>query len=71
MMARVTQIPVERRAYHPPPHPDPETSRVCPACGQRMLTPWYLRRDRSRRVIRYWVCLGCQTPQDLPEEESA
>ncbi len=64
-------VPVERRTYYPMPHPDPEQARPCPVCGRRMLTPWYLRRDRERRVWRRWVCLNCQAHQDVPEPESA
>lgn len=67
----MADVPVERRTYYPLPHPDPAGSRTCPACGRRMLTPWYLRRDRERRVWRRWVCLACQAHQDLPEDESA
>jgi len=67
----VPEVPVERRTYYPMPQPDPAQSRVCPVCGRRMLTPWYLRRDRERRVWRRWVCLACQAHQDLPEPESA
>jgi hypothetical protein len=67
----VTEIPVERRTYYPLPQADPRQSRVCSACGRRMLTPWYLRRDQARRVFRRWVCLGCQAHEDVLEEESA
>ncbi len=65
------EVPVERRTYYPHPHPDPAQSRRCPVCGRDMLTPWYLRRDRERRVWRRWVCLNCQAHQDLSEEENA
>lgn len=67
----MVEIPVERRTYYPLPGPDPERARACPACGRRMLTPWYLRRDPARRVFRRWICLACQVHQDLPEDESA
>ena len=64
-------VPVERRTYYQHPEPDPAASRVCSACSRKMLTPWYLRRDRERRVWRRWICLACQAHQDLPEPESA
>ncbi len=67
----MADVPVERRTYYPLPHPDPGESRQCPACGRPLLTPWYLRRDRERRVWRRWVCLGCQAHLDILEEESA
>jgi len=62
---------VERRTYFPPPVPVPSELRRCPACGQPALSPWYLHRDRDRRVWRRWVCLACHRYQDLPEDESA
>jgi hypothetical protein len=65
------EIPVERRTYYPHPHPDPAQARRCPACGREMLNPWYLWRDRQRRVWRRWVCLSCQADQDVPEDESS
>jgi len=67
----MSEIPVERRTYYPLPQLDAEMSRACPACGLQMLTPWYLRRDRDRRVYRRWVCLNCQAHEDVSEEESA
>jgi len=70
-MAAMPDVPVERRTYFPLPKPDPAEARVCPVCGRRTLTPWYLRRDRERRVWRRWVCLVCQAQQDIPEDESA
>ena len=45
--------------------------RPCPRCGRHTLTPWYLRRDRERRVWRRWVCVHCQAHQDVPEDASA
>jgi hypothetical protein len=70
-MDRVTDVPVERRTYFPQPGPDAGPRRACPACGRPALVPWYLRRDRERRVWRRWVCLACQAHRDLPEDESA
>ncbi len=64
-------LPVERRTYFPLAFPDPGEARSCPACGRRAMNPWYLRRDRERRVWRRWVCTTCQAEQDLPEDESA
>ncbi|MGH7264439.1 MAG: hypothetical protein ACREMB_06220 [Candidatus Rokuibacteriota bacterium] len=64
-------VPTERRTYYPLPQPDPVQSRQCPSCGRLTMTPWYLRRDRDRRVWRRWVCLTCQAHADLPEDESA
>jgi len=69
----MSDVPVARRTYfHDVVHPDPETGvKPCPACGRRALEPWYLRRDRQRRVWRRWVCTACQTAHDLPEDASA
>jgi hypothetical protein len=67
----VSEIPVERRTYYPLPEPDPAESRVCRACGRPTLTPWYLRREHSRRVLRRWVCLTCQAHEDIAEDEYA
>jgi len=67
----MADIPVERRAYFPLPPPDPRQSRTCSVCGRPAMTPWYLRRDRTRHVFRRWVCLNCQAYEDVPEEESA
>jgi hypothetical protein len=73
MMGTVSEppVPVERRTYFPIPRPAAADARLCPACGQRRLIPWYLRRDRARRVWRRWVCLACQAHEDRLEEESA
>jgi hypothetical protein len=65
------EIPVERRMYFPHAVADVAPRRACPACGRLALVPWYLRRDRDRRVWRRWVCVACQASQDLPEDESA
>jgi hypothetical protein len=67
----MADVPVEHRTYFPLPKPDPAESRRCPVCGRQMMMPWYLRRDRDRRVWRRWVCLACQAHQDLAEDESA
>jgi hypothetical protein len=67
----VHDVPVERRTYYEHAGPDPAVSRACTACGRTTMIPWYLRRDRERRVWRRWVCLSCQAHQDLPEQESA
>jgi hypothetical protein len=65
------EVPVERRTYYPHPQPDPTQARRCPVCGRETFTPWYLWRDRQRRVWRRWVCLSCQADRNLPEEESS
>ena len=67
----IENVPVERRTYYPHPSPDPAQARPCPVCGRHHFMPWYLRRDRERRVWRRWVCLACQAHRDLPEPESA
>ena len=67
----MTDVPVERRTYFPQAVPAGAERRPCPVCGRLTLTPWYLRRDRERRVWRRWVCTACQAHQDLPEDESA
>jgi hypothetical protein len=65
------EVPVERRTYFPMAVPAARDRRTCPVCGRHALAPWYLRRDRERRVWRRWVCSACQAHQDLPEDESA
>jgi hypothetical protein len=67
----MAEIPVERRMYFPHTPPLERDRRVCPSCGWSALTPWYLRRDRERRVWRRWVCRHCQASHDLPEDGSA
>ncbi|MBI2468728.1 MAG: hypothetical protein HYV62_13095 [Candidatus Rokubacteria bacterium] len=64
-------VPVERRTYFPLKPPDPAEARPCPRCGRPAMAPWYLRRDRERRVWRRWVCTACEATQDVPEDESA
>jgi hypothetical protein len=67
----MSEVPVERRAYFPPAGTDLGPRRPCPACGRLTFVPWYLRRDRERRVWRRWICVACQADRDLPEDESA
>ena len=64
-------VPVERRTYFPLAMQPNGDRRPCPRCGRLALTPWYLRRDRERRVWRRWVCVHCQAHQDVPEDASA
>ena len=61
-------VPVERRTYF---HAATVSGTACPACGRARLRPWYLYRDRERRVWRRWVCEGCEEYQDRREDESA
>jgi hypothetical protein len=67
----MADVPVERRTYFPPTASPDTERRPCPACGRLALVPWYLRRDRERRVWRRWVCTACQAHQDVAEDESA
>ena len=68
----MAEVPVARRTYfHDVVHPTDDGVKPCPTCGGRTLEPWYLRRDRQRRVWRRWVCTACQTAHDLPEDASA
>jgi hypothetical protein len=71
IMGRMTEVPVERRTYFPSAGAVGAERRPCPSCGAPELTPWYLRRDRERRVWRRWVCLRCQAELDVAEDESA
>jgi hypothetical protein len=72
MNPAMIEVPVARRTYfHGAEAPAPDGRQPCPACGRRALEPWYLRRDRQRRVWRRWVCTACQTAHDLPEDASA
>jgi hypothetical protein len=42
----------------------------CPRCGKAAFIPWTLRRDdRTKTVMRTWVCVECQTTQERPEPE--
>jgi hypothetical protein len=67
----MADVPVERRTYFPAALAPGADRRPCPACGRLALAPWYLRRDRERRVWRRWVCAACQAHQDVAEDESA
>ena len=67
----MSDVPVERRTYFTAAAPPSAERHACPACHRVTLVPWYLRRDRERRVWRRWVCTVCQAHQDLPEDESA
>jgi hypothetical protein len=67
----MSDVPVARRTYFPLPTPPAAERRPCPVCGRDALSPWYLHRDRERRVWRRWVCLDCHAFRDLAEEDSA
>ena len=42
----------------------------CPRCGKMGFIPWTLRRDdRTKVVMRTWVCVECQVTQERPEPE--
>ena len=42
----------------------------CPRCGKAAFVPWTLRRDdRTKIVMRTWVCTECQITQERPEPE--
>ena len=50
-----------------PPNAQPER---CPNCGRLALIAWTLRRDdRTKVVLRTWVCTECQATQERPEPE--
>ena len=50
-----------------PPNASPER---CPNCARLTLIPWTLRRDdRTKVVLRTWVCAECQVTQERPEPE--
>lgn len=68
MIAGMT-TPVELRVYYPVGTPNPTETRPCPGCDRKLMKPWYLRRDRERRVWRRWVCAGCHAHQDVQEED--
>ncbi len=43
---------------------------ACRRCGRKALIPWTLRRDdRSKQVVRTWICTECQTTEERPEPE--
>src|SRR5207247_3815712 len=45
-----------------PPGARPER---CPRCGRQALVPWTLRRDdRTKAVLRTWVCTECQRSEE-------
>lgn len=42
----------------------------CPRCGWRAVIPWTLRRDdRTKVVLRTWICTECQTLEERPEPD--
>ena len=50
-----------------PPGARPEP---CPRCSRKALIPWTLRRyDRTKQVVRTWVCTECQTTEERIESE--
>jgi hypothetical protein len=50
-----------------PPGARPER---CPKCARTALVPWTLRRDdRTKALLRTWVCAECQTLEERPEPE--
>lgn len=50
-----------------PPGAHPER---CPRCGRLALIPWTLRRDnRTKALLRTWVCTECQQLEERPEPE--
>jgi hypothetical protein len=50
-----------------PPGARPER---CPFCGALAFIPWTLRRDdRTKAVMRTWVCTACQKLEERPEPE--
>jgi len=50
-----------------PPNARPER---CPNCGRLAFIAWTLRRDdRTKVVLRTWVCTECQVTQERPEPE--
>ena len=49
--------------------PTPVPSAV-PNCARLTLIAWTLRRDdRTKVVLRTWVCTECQVTQERPEPE--
>jgi len=62
MPAKVPWLP-----SHVPPGAAAERCRVC---GHTALIAWTLRRDdRTKRVMRTWVCTECQRTEERPEPE--
>jgi transposase len=50
--------------------PPGATTERCPRCGGRSMIPWTLRRDdRTKAVLRTWVCTSCQITEERPEPE--
>ena len=50
--------------------PPGATVERCPRCGRHALIPWTLRRDdRTKQVLRKWICTECQTDEERPEPE--
>lgn len=50
--------------------PPGATTDRCPRCGLHALIPWTLRRDdRTKEVLRTWICTGCQGAEERPEPE--
>ena len=42
----------------------------CPRCARLAFIPWTLRRDeRTKLVLRTWVCAECQLTAERPEPE--
>jgi hypothetical protein len=42
----------------------------CPECRRVAVIPWTLRRDdRTKAVLRRWVCTECQFTTERPEPE--
>jgi hypothetical protein len=63
MPAKVPWLPSQL-----PPGAKPER---CPRCGRAAFIPWTLRRDdRTKAVLRTWVCTECQVTGERPEPES-
>lgn len=54
-----------------PSHVPPgATVERCPRCGRRAMIPWTLRRDdRTKQVLRTWVCTECQLIEEREEPE--
>jgi hypothetical protein len=62
MTAKIPWLPSQL-----PPGAKPER---CPRCGKIAFIPWTLRRDdRTKAVLRTWVCTECQITQERSEPE--
>jgi hypothetical protein len=62
MRAKVPWLPSEV--------PPGATTEVCPFCRARTFIPWTLRRDdRTKNVLRTWICAECQRSQERPEAD--